>query len=176
VNDARWFAEEVHAHDSQLKSYLRGTFPSVRRDVEDVVQESYLRMWRIRASQPIRSAKAFLFSVARHVALDLARRARSSPVDGVGDLSLLPDIQDGPDAAESAILNEKMEILAEALAMLPPRCREITMLRKLKGVSQKDIAARLGISEKTVEEQAWRGVKRCEERLRQRGVRGLFRT
>ena len=174
IDETRWFVEEVHPHDLQLKSYLRGAFPSVRGDVDDVVQESYLRIWRIRASQPIRSVKAFLFSVARHVALDVARRARVSPVDAVGDLSALRDIQEGPDAAEAATLHEKMELLADALAMLPPRCRQITMLRKLKGVSQKEIATRLGISEKTVEEQAWRGVKRCEKFLRQRGVHSLF--
>ncbi|MGH7943953.1 MAG: RNA polymerase sigma factor [Opitutaceae bacterium] len=176
LDDARWFAEEVHAHDLQLKSYLRRTFPFFRGDVEDVVQESYLRVWRSRASQRIRFARAFLFSVARHVALDAARRLRSSRLDAVGDLTELPDIQEGRNADEIAILNEKMDLLADALATLPPRCRQITMLRKLKAVPQKDIAAQLGISEKTVEEQAWRGVKRCEELLRRRGVRGLFRT
>ncbi len=176
IDHARWFAEEVQAHEGQLKSYIRGSFPAIRGEVEDVVQESYLRVWRSRASQPIRSAKAFLFSVARHVALDLVRRTRSSPLNPVGDLEQLPDIIGGLDGAEAASLNEKMDILADALATLPPRCREITILRKLKGVPQKDIAVSLGISEKTVEEQAWRGVKRCEEYLRRRGVTGLFRA
>lgn len=44
---AHWFTEHVHPHDAQLKAYLRGAFPAVR-DVEDVVQESYLRVWRVR--------------------------------------------------------------------------------------------------------------------------------
>ena len=43
LDRARWFKEEVHSLDTRLKSYLRGSFPSV--DVEDVVQESYLRTW-----------------------------------------------------------------------------------------------------------------------------------
>jgi RNA polymerase sigma factor (sigma-70 family) len=175
IDDARWFAEEVHSHDLQLKRYLRWAFPSVRGDVDDVVQESYLRVWRIRASQPIRFAKSLLFSIARHVAVDIARRARSLPVDAVGDLTALPDTQEGRETAEIAMLNEKIDLLADALATLPPRCRQITMLRKLKGVPQKTIATQLGISEKTVEEQAWRGTRRCEEVLRKRGVRGVFR-
>lgn len=54
----------MHAHDEQLKSYLRLAFPTVR-DVDDIVQESYLRTWRRQSSQPIRAAKAFLFTVAR---------------------------------------------------------------------------------------------------------------
>jgi DNA-directed RNA polymerase specialized sigma24 family protein len=62
-DNARWFAEEVLPHDRALRGYLRGSFPAVR-DVEDVVQESYLRIWRTRAAQPIRSARGFLFRIA----------------------------------------------------------------------------------------------------------------
>jgi hypothetical protein len=49
---ARWFAEEVQPHEASLRAYMRGAFPMVR-DVDDVVQESYLRVWRARAAQPI---------------------------------------------------------------------------------------------------------------------------
>jgi len=78
----------VHLHDSSLKAYLRGSFPSVR-DIDDVVQESYLRVWKARASQPIKSAKGFLFTVARRLALDLIRRERRSPLVAVTDLDRL---------------------------------------------------------------------------------------
>ena len=168
-NDARWFTEEVHPHDAQLKAYLRSSFPAVR-DVEDVVQESYLRIWRSRAAQPIHSARAFLFKVARHVALNLVARQRASPVIGVGDLAALPVLEDRPGVVETVGKNEKLRLLVQALATLPPRCREVTILRKLKGVPQKQVAAQLGIAEKTVEEQVARGVKRCENYLRRRGV------
>jgi RNA polymerase sigma-70 factor (ECF subfamily) len=80
VPEARWFADEVHRHELALKAYLRGSFPSVR-DIDDVVQESYLRVWRARLAHPIHSTKSFLFQVARHLALDLVRRDRVSPID-----------------------------------------------------------------------------------------------
>jgi RNA polymerase sigma-70 factor (ECF subfamily) len=166
---ARWFVEEVHPHDAQLKAYLRHSFPSVH-DIDDVVQESYLRIWRSRAAQPIQSARAFLFKVARHVALNLVDRQRASPVIVVGDLAALPVLEERPGVAETVGKNEKIQLLVQALATLPPRCREITILRKLKGVPQKIIAAQLGIAEKTVEEQVARGVRRCEDYLRRRGV------
>lgn len=73
MEQAQWFANEVHAHASQLKAYLRGAFPSVR-DVDDVVQESYLRIWKARAIHPIESAKTFLFTIARRVALKQAMK------------------------------------------------------------------------------------------------------
>jgi DNA-directed RNA polymerase specialized sigma24 family protein len=72
AGQTRWFTEEVHPHDASLKAYLRGSFPSVR-DVDDVVQESYLRIWKARAIHPISSARAFLFRIARHLALDTLR-------------------------------------------------------------------------------------------------------
>ena len=168
-NAARWFADEVHPHDAQLKAYLRRSFPAIF-DVEDVVQESYLRIWTSRAAQPIHSAKSFLFKVARHVALNLVQRQRTSPVVMVENLSALPVLEDRPGVAETVGKDEKLRLLVQALADLPPRCREITILRKLKGVPQREIATQLGIAEKTVEEQVSRGVRRCEHYLRRRGV------
>jgi len=172
--EARWFAEEVHAHDSQLKAYLRGSFPTVR-DVDDVVQESYLRVWKARATQPIQSTKAFLFKVARNAALNIVNRERSSPVSiVVGDLAGLPVLVDRPGVAEVIGKEEKLRLLVQALATLPPRCREVTVLRKLKGIPQREVAARLGIAEKTVEEQVARGVRRCEAWLRKQGVSSFY--
>ncbi|MEO7797185.1 MAG: RNA polymerase sigma factor [Opitutaceae bacterium] len=166
---SRWFVEEVKPHEPVLRSYLRGSFPAVR-DIDDVVQESYLRMWKARAAQPVRCAKAFLFTVARHVALNLTARERRSPLIAVGDLAALPVLEEGKNSSETAQKNETLRLLVEALATLPPRCREVTVLRKLRGLSQKEVAATLGIAEKTVDEQLARGVRRCEEYLRKKGI------
>lgn len=170
VDQSRWFAEEVHAHDTSLKAYLRGSFPAVR-DVDDVVQESYLRIWQARRRQPIQSARAFLFRVARNVALNLVGRERVSPLVGVRDLEALPVAEDCRDAAESACAQEELLLLARAIDALPARCREIVILRRIQNLSQKEIAARLGIAESTVEIQVVRGVKRCGDFLRRHGVR-----
>lgn len=164
---ARWFEQEVHAHDSQLRAYLRGSFAAVR-DVEDVVQESYLRIWKARAVQPIRSAKAFLFSVARRLALDQIRRQRRSPLLAVTDLEQLFVLESAPSARDATASSEEVALLVEAVEALPARCREIFILRRLQGVPQKDIAARLGISEQTVQVQAARGMRRCSEYLHRR--------
>ena len=67
-----------------------------------------------------------------------------------------------------------MLVLADAVASLPTRCREIIILCKFKGLSQKEVAAQFGISERTVEVQVARGVKRCEEYLRKRGIHSLY--
>jgi RNA polymerase sigma factor (sigma-70 family) len=169
VERSRWFVEEVHAHDSSLRSYLRGAFPAVR-DVDDVVQESYLRVWRARPAEPIRSARAFLFRVARHLALDWLRHEKASPVDGVTDLAALSVVDHRLGVAETAGQREETALLLAAIDALPPRCREIVILRKLRGLPQKEIATQLGLSEQTVQVQVARGVRKCEDYLRRRGV------
>ncbi len=160
----------MHVHDSALKSYLRQSFPDARHEVDDVVQESYLRIWKARAGQPLESAKAFLFKVARHVALDFLRRRHVSPLDSVGDFGALSVIEERPGVAESVSMDEKVRLLVQGLVTLPPRGREVMMLRKFKGLSQKEVAAQLGISEKTVDEHLCRGMKRLGAHLRERGV------
>jgi len=166
-DSTKWFAAEVQPHEPVLRSYLRGAFPTVR-DVDDVVQESYLRVWRACAAQPIESAKAFLFTVARRLALDHVRAQRRSPVFAVTDLSRLFVLDNAPSARDAAASAEEIALLVEAVESLPARCREIFVLRRLQGVPQKDIAARLGLSEQTVQVQAARGLRRCAEFIHRR--------
>lgn len=172
VRLTQWFAAEVHPHESELRGYLRGAFPAVR-DVDDVVQESFLRIWRARAAQPISSARAFLFQIARRLALDCVRRDRHDFVGDARDLPAGVTAGAGPAAVEVAANLERVRLLADAIETLPARCREVFVLRKLEGLSQRETAARLGISERTVEVQVARAMQRCATYLRQQGVTGL---
>ena len=88
ADHSRWFSEELEPHAADLKSYLRGSFPSVR-DVDDVVQESYLRVWRRQLLQPLTSARSFLYQVARNLAIDTLRREAVSPINEGSDLARL---------------------------------------------------------------------------------------
>lgn len=172
TDQARWFAEEVHAHDGQLRAYLRGAYPSVR-DVDDVVQESYLRTWKARLVHPIASTKSFLFQVARNLAIDTLRRKQSSAADLSVDLEELCVSDDSTDVTATLSRQEKIDLLTAALATLPDRTREIVFLRKFQGLPQKEVATRFGIAERTVEAQLAKGMKRCEAYLRKRGVNGF---
>jgi RNA polymerase sigma-70 factor (ECF subfamily) len=166
---ARWFTDEVHAHESQLKAYLRGSFPAVR-DVEDVIQESYLRIWKARMAQPIRSTKSFLFRVARNLALDLVRRDRISPIANVVDLNALGTAGHGPGVVELACTQDEVRMLARAIHMLPVRCRQVIVLRQIDGLSQRQIALQLGISVLTVQVHVVNGLRRIEEYFREQNI------
>jgi RNA polymerase sigma factor (sigma-70 family) len=167
--DTHWFIEEIRRHEGSLRSYIRGAFPAVR-DVDDVVQESYLRLWRARTVHPILCAKAFLFRVARNVAIDWARSRRASPIDPGGALAAMTVVDDALSGPETAILNERAALLADALDALPSRCREMVICCKLQGRSYKEAAMQFGVSEKTVAEHVYRGAQRLGQELIKRGV------
>lgn len=171
----RWFKEEVQPHGPLLKSYLRGTFPTVR-DIDDVVQESYLRIWQRQAAKPIASAKAFLFQIARRLALDVIREKSRRKTDTLGDLAELGVIDDRPNALETLSYNEKVALFAAALARLPDRCRTIFILRKFQNLPQREVAAQLHVSERTVESQVARAMTLLENDLRAHGVDGFCRN
>ena len=169
----QWFAEEVHRHEPALRSYLHGAFPGVR-DVDDVIQESYARIWRRQTNGPINSARAFLFTIARRLVFDRLRHQRRSPIAVVRDVEGLVVPDAAPTAADRMDDAEKVELLVAAIDALPTRCREVVILRKLKQLSQKEVAERLRISEKGVEVQVARGIARCRVFLSDRGMHSLF--
>jgi RNA polymerase sigma-70 factor (ECF subfamily) len=168
-NLARWFTEEVKPHERSLRAYLRSVFPAFP-DVDDLVQESYARLIRAREKGRVSYAKAFLFTTARNAALDFFRRRRVVTIEGVEDISRLEALEESPDAAEAVNRQQELALLAEAVRQLPARCRQVMTLRMLYGLSHKEIAAQLRISDQTVKAQLAKGMRRCAEYLSARGL------
>ena len=166
---ARWFAAEVQPHESELRAYLRGKFPA-HLDIDDLVQETYARLLQAREQAPLRSAKAYLFTTARNIAFDYFRRRKIIAIDGIAELELLPVFEDRPGVAEAVCHDQELQLLAEAIQALPERCRRVLTLRKLHGLSHREIAQQLGIAENTVNAQVAIGVLRLRDYLRARGV------
>lgn len=164
-----WFDREVRPHESALRGWLRAHFPTVL-DLDDLVQEAYLRLFRAKAAEAVEHPKAYLFATARNAALDSLRRQRVVAFEPLADLDGPAVLEDGPDAADAARRDQELEILAAAIRALPPRCRKIMVLRKHHGLSHREIAERLGISTHTVNAQITLGMMRCREYFRARGL------
>lgn len=165
----RWFKEEVQPHEPILRAHLRNAFPSLP-DVDDIVQESYLQLIRAKKTGPIHFAKAFLFTTARNVACDLLRRKRIIPFLSVMEIERLAVIGEETGTADAVGRQEELAFLSAAIRDLPERCRQVVTLRKLYGLSQKSIAAQLGISENTVEVQVAKGMRRIAAALARHGL------
>jgi len=165
----RWFTEEVQPHEPMLRAWLQARFPSLT-DTDDLVQESYARLIRAREKGQVTNAKSYLFKTALNAALDILRRKKVIFFEGVGEFDQSSVLEERPDASEAASRTEELEILREAMQALPTRCRQVFTLRKLYGLSHREIATQLAISEKTVEEQVNRAMRRCAAFLRSRGL------
>lgn len=169
VDDERWFRENVLPHEETLRGYLRRKYPTL--DTDDVVQESYLKLFRARSVRQIVFAKAFLFTVASNTANTLFRRRKlysDVPVSELPDSGVLEDT--ASDAFELINARQQQALLVEVVAELPARCREIFMLRLARGLTNAEIAEQLGLSEGTVRTQVVRAMHRCTEMLKERGV------
>ena len=169
TDHSQWFAAEVQPHESALRAYLRGRFPGLP-DLDDLIQETYARLLRAKVAGKLTEVRPYLFVTARNAAIDLTRHNRVAATDSIGNIEQLSVVEDRPDAAETVAYDQEIEILNEAIAALPPSCREILMLRRFHGLSHEAIAHRLNISANTVDAQLCLAVFRCRQFLLLRGI------
>lgn len=155
----RWFLENLQPHEDMLRSWLNSRFGATC-DVDDVIQESYFRVFRARTAGAIKSPKAFLFAAARNLALDKVRHSSVSRTLYVEQNELLEFPDCGIGVPEIVARNQELEILTKAIQSMPNRCRQIFTLRKVYGMSQKRIAEKLCISRNTVSAQLTIGLRR----------------
>ncbi len=165
----RWFTEEVLPHEPALRAWLVSRF-GANCEVDDLVQESFARVLRFGPERQTGSTKAFLFATARNLAIDQLRHRQVIAFDPLTEIDESRVMEDGPGVGETVSRRQELELLTAAIQSLPERCRQVLTLRKIYGLSQKAIAAQLGISEHTVETQVSQGVRRCAAYLARYGL------
>jgi RNA polymerase sigma-70 factor (ECF subfamily) len=161
-NPDRWFADQVQVHEGALRAWLRGKFPAIS-DPDDIVQETLTRMWKSYEDGKVQSPKALLFTTAHNLAIDQLRRQQILRIEPLTEVEDLFVYEKSPTPADATVSNQELEFLTRAIQSLPDRCRQVLTLRKIYGLSQKEIAAQLGIAEHTVEAQVANGMRRCAE-------------
>lgn len=141
-------------------------------EIEDIVQETYVRVCQFDRVGDIRHPRSFLYRTARNIALDHVKRSESRstvslPADEEehGDADLP---QAGFDVSDQAAARQEFEIFCEAVQRLPLQCRRVFVLRKVYGYSQREIARALDIGESTVEKHIAYGIKRCSAFIAER--------
>jgi RNA polymerase sigma-70 factor (ECF subfamily) len=150
-----------------LKRYLR-RFIRSRDAADDLAQEAFLRAFAAESGRAIEMPKAFLFKVAKNLALNELARQSTIAIEPLGDFEGLEVLQDSNQAAVDDVVDgrDRIRLLARAIAALPPQCAKVFILRKMQGISQKEIAVRLNISVRTVENHVAVGLSRCRTYMR----------
>lgn len=148
-----------------LLRYVRRLLGS-REGSEDIVQETLLRAHQ--HSQTLTAPRAFAFTTARNLVADFRRHRRVEEAHALGDSDDSTVVPWSESPERLTMLEEGHRLLREAVQQLPPQCRAAFSLRVFEDCSYKDIALRLGISPKTVENHVGRGLREMYILLRER--------
>ncbi|WP_235559293.1 RNA polymerase sigma factor [Brevundimonas sp. Leaf168] len=154
----RWLGQEILPHEQDVRAWLRRSLVT-SNDVDDVIQESYCRLANLKAVEQIESPRAYFFQTARSVVLEQMRRARIVRIDAVTEIDALRIEWDEPSPERIAGGRKELERVMKIVATLPERSRRIFEMRRVLGLSQKEIARQLGVSENVVENEAARALK-----------------
>jgi RNA polymerase sigma-70 factor (ECF subfamily) len=164
-----WFLNQVFRHRAALHRYLC-RFTSGAEDVEDLVQETYVRMYALQDFRTIDSPRALLFRIAHNMAVERARRQTTQATDSVADLESLNVYSSDAPADEQIDARRRFESFCAAVDRLPPLCRRVFVLRKVYRLSHDEIAEVLGVSHSTIEKHVAKGLLRCRDHMRGTGL------
>ena len=150
-----------------LQKYLTRYFTE-HQDIEDVVQETYLRAYSAERRNVIEHPKAFLFRVARNLALTELKKKSRQINDYIEDFEL-PLATGLADTVESEVeARQNIGIYCEAVTALPEQCRRVFLLRKVHGLSHREIAERMNLTNSSVEKHLLKGALKCRAYIRER--------
>jgi len=139
-------------------------------EVEDILQEAFVRTFEAGERTVIRDTRAFLLRTATNLAFNHVTRAGhrlTGSMEGIGE-ELLVDDSIAPDVQVDA--DRRFLTFCRAVGALPDQCRRVFVLRKVHGLSQEEIATQLGIAESTVEKHIAKGLLLCRQHMLQEAV------
>lgn len=151
-----------------LMKYLR-RFYNNAQDIEDALQESFLKTFEMEKKQTIDSPAAYLFMTVNNFARRDLKKKSLMPAEPIEEIELsklfigMKSVEEGLEARQT------LAIFCEAADSLPEQCRKAFLLRKVQGYSQKEIAKSMGVSESTVEKHLAKGLMRSIEFMARRG-------
>jgi RNA polymerase sigma factor (sigma-70 family) len=172
----QWVATHVLPHEGEVRGGLRRHVHSLTpSDVDDLIQDAYARLWSVEFTR-ITNARGYLFAVVRNLLLEHARRARIVPMERLGEIEMLriPSEEPGPDRRVSA--RQELEKLERMVAGLPEQCRRAFQLQKFQCLSQRQIALKMNITERTVEKYLATALARVLDALKQEGEEATGRA
>lgn len=156
-------------HSVFLKRFL-ARFLQSAQDIEDVAQEAFLKAYSAEQDKGrIEKPKAFLFSIAKNLALNELSRKSRQMTDSIEECQAALFLEGGNRVDEYVEACDSIGLYCEAVANLPEKCRRVYLLRKVQGLSHKEIASHLGISVATVEKHLSVGVLSCRDYMARHG-------
>jgi RNA polymerase sigma factor (sigma-70 family) len=164
-----WFKREILSHEEILVRFISRVWPR-RDEIADIRQESYARIYESARQTRPRAPKAFLFATARHLMADRIRRERIVSIRAGGENEYLNVLVDEISPEQRVGAHQELARLAQAFDRLSAKCREVMWLRRVQELPQKQVAERLGITEKTIEKHLRTGTRQLAHYMRENAL------
>lgn len=166
---ALWLAKHILPHEPGLRAWL------TRRRVEgleidDIVQEAYARLAALESVDNVRNPYAYLFQTAHSVICTYLRRSQVVSIRAVEDAELwrFESFEASPEAQVSD--RDELHRIGEIVATFPKQIAAVFVLRRVEGLSQRDTARRLKVSESTVEKHMAKSMRLFMDALGRCGI------
>ena len=143
----------------------------LKEDVEDLMQETFIKCFAASIKQEILDPKAFILKVAKNVAISEAKRKRHSITKSIEDMEDLEVYENKQSVSLESQVDEQQKLAAftKVLAELSIECQRVLIMRKIDGLKFKQIATRLDVSVSTVEKRVATALLQCNDKLRAQG-------
>ncbi len=154
-------------HNRVLVRYLTARLRS-EQEAKEVAQEAYVRLLQLQNPGTASLLRAYLFKTATNLAIDrLRHRGIRDRAEGEAELfeELTAAGTEMDDPANQLEARERADQLLGYLEELPTKCRRVFQLHRLEGVSQHEVAVRLGLSERMVRRYVTYAMVYCHLRL-----------
>lgn len=167
---AKWVAQYVMPHEERVRAWLYSSKAS-REEVDDLIQEAYCIVAGLRSVDHIERPDAYFFSIARNLYLRHLKRRTIVPISAVAEIESYCDGQPSPEHSAANVLD--LERVQSLIGSLPKECRDVVTMRKIQGLSQREVAVLLGISESMVEWHVYSGLQAILKKLDRDEIWGL---
>lgn len=167
ADETRWLEEAFDKNRKILSRFLFFRLGS-RDEVEDVIQEAFLRLWRHRNTLCRTKLDALILVTARNIATDhLRQRMRATRDLSHYNMEAEANAVDPLTPERQVLGRETLRLLHNVIEELPVKCRTAFVAYKLEGISYADIAQRMGLTESMIRKYVIRAVAHCTVRLRE---------
>jgi RNA polymerase sigma factor (sigma-70 family) len=156
--------ETIRRHHESLMRFLRQRL-RVKEDAADVAQETYIRMMQYEGTRHIASPSSMLFRIAINVANDLGRSEQARRVSNQVPLDGVELAADLPTPERQIAAEQDLELLYATIEQLPPKCRNVFLLSRVKRMTYPEIAQHCGISVKMVEKHISHALAICMKKV-----------
>ena len=148
-------------YEKALRRYI-STFFITSQDIDDITQETFLRSFESNIKSTIRQPKSFMYRVAKNLILSEYRRSSYKLTDYIEDLEDHEEPLDITNLENDIDSQHTLGLFCEGLASLPEQCRRVVVMRKVYGLSIKEIAERLDMPTSTINWNIAKGMTHCD--------------